>query len=111
MRPPTWRCSVKTASPFLELDRAPRVPVHVDDLTLDLPEGANLAAALLAAGVRVFRHTPVSGAPRAPFCMMGACFDCLVEIDGVMRQACMLTVTPGLQIARPHETGPATDAQ
>jgi predicted molibdopterin-dependent oxidoreductase YjgC len=102
---------VKTVSPFLELDAAPRVPVSIDGQPLDLPEGANLAAALLAAGVRVFRHTPVSGAPRAPFCMMGACFDCLVEIDGVVRQACMLTVTPGLDIARPHEVGAPADAQ
>ena len=70
---------------------------------LSLPEGANLAAALLAAGVGVFRHTPVSGAPRGPFCMMGACFDCLVEIDGVVRQACMIEVTEGLQITRPHD--------
>ena len=25
------------------------------------------------------RTTPVTGAPRAPFCMMGVCFDCLVD--------------------------------
>ncbi|MDU8909737.1 (2Fe-2S)-binding protein [Aestuariicoccus sp. MJ-SS9] len=94
---------MKTASPFLELDQGPRVRVHFDGRPFDLPEGANLAAALLAAGVGVFRHTPVSGAPRAPYCMMGACFECLVEIDGVVRQACMIEVTEGLRIARPHE--------
>jgi predicted molibdopterin-dependent oxidoreductase YjgC len=103
---------VKTALPFRELDDgAPRVPVQVDGKRLELPEGANLAAALLAAGVSVFRQTPVSGAPRGPFCMMGACFDCLVEIDGVVRQACMMTVTPGLRVARPHEAEAPTDAQ
>ena len=92
---------MKTALPFLELDDAPRVAVTFDGTPLSLPEGANLAAALLAAGVEVFRHTPVSGAPRAPFCMMGACFDCLVEIDGVTRQACMTQVRDGLEITRP----------
>ncbi|MBZ0124524.1 MAG: (2Fe-2S)-binding protein [Roseovarius sp.] len=96
---------MRTASPFLELEDAPRVPVSFDGVTVDLPEGMNLAAALLAAGVDVFRHTPVSGAPRAPFCMMGACFDCLVEIDGIVRQACMTEVAAGLQVMRPHETG------
>ncbi len=100
---PIWRCSVKPASPFLEMETTPRVAVMFDGVSLDLPEGANLAAALLAAGVEVFRHTPVSGAPRAPFCMMGACFDCLVEIDGVVRQACMIEVSKGLQISKPHE--------
>lgn len=95
---------MKTASPFLELESVPRVDVTWDGTTLSLPEGANLAAALLAAGVEVFRHTPVSGAPRAPFCMMGACFDCLAEIDGVVQQACMLEVAQGMVITRPHET-------
>ena len=92
---------------FLELDApARRVPVRFAGETLHLPEGGNLAAALLAAGVTVLRHTPVSGAPRAPYCMMGACFDCLVEVGGVVRQACMMEVTEGLEIARPHEGGP-----
>ena len=39
--------------------------------------------------------------------MMGACYDCLVEIDGVNRQACMLQVTEGLQIERPSIKGAA----
>ena len=95
---------MKTVSPFLELESAPRVCVHFDGQPLDLPDGSNLAAALLAAGVLVFRNTPVSGAPRAPYCMMGACFECLVQIDGVIQQACMLDVTEGMQISRPHES-------
>ena len=85
---------MKTASPFLELEDSPRVRIHFHGQPLD---------ALLAAGVTIFRHTPVSGAPRAPYCMMGACFECLVEIDGVVRQACMLEVSEGMRIARPHE--------
>jgi len=95
---------VKTASPFLELEAGPRVEVWFDGAPLALPEGANLAAALLAAGIVAFRETPVSGAPRAPFCMMGACFDCLVEIEGVTRQACMMEVQEGLSITKPHRT-------
>jgi predicted molibdopterin-dependent oxidoreductase YjgC len=31
--------------------------------------------------------------------MMGACFDCLVEIDGVpSRQSCMVTVRDGMRV-------------
>ncbi len=96
---------MKPVSPFLELEHAPLVTVTYDGVALELPDGANLAAALLAAGVGVFRNTPVSGAPRAPFCMMGACFDCLVEVDGVVRQACMLEVTSGLAIRKSHGGG------
>ncbi len=45
--------------------------------------GESVAAALLAAGVSTTRTTPVGGTPRSPFCLMGACFDCLMVIDGV----------------------------
>lgn len=93
---------MKPVSPFLELEEGPRVRVVFDGTPLHLPVGANLAASLLAAGVQVLRHTPGSGAPRGPFCMMGACFDCLVEIDGVVRQACMTEVAEGIEIARPR---------
>ena len=68
-----------------------------------LADGMNLAAALLGAGKRAFRATPVSGAPRGPFCMMGACFDCLVEIDGVTVQACQEQVRAGLVVGRAPE--------
>jgi len=79
----------------------PRVTVRFDDRDLALREGANLAAELLAAGVMPFRRTPVSGAPRGPFCMTGACFDCLIELGGVTRQACLMEVVEGLDIAMP----------
>ena len=79
----------------------PRVTVRVDGRDLAVREGANLAAELLLAGVMRFRHTPVSGAPRGPFCMMGACFDCLIEIEGTTRQACMVDVATGLEITLP----------
>lgn len=93
---------MKTVSPFREIrSQEDRVPVRFGDVALMLPRGENLAGALLVAGVMPFRRTPVSGAPRAPFCMMGACYDCLVDINGVTRQACMLQVAENMQIAMP----------
>lgn len=76
-----------------------RVPLRFDGQELLVLEGINLAAALLEVGVSQFRRSPVSGAGRGPFCMMGACFDCLVVLDGVTRQACMLEVMAGMDIA------------
>jgi D-hydroxyproline dehydrogenase subunit gamma len=62
-----------------------------------------VAAALLLADLDHCRTTPVSGAPRAPYCMMGVCFDCLVTIDGVgNRQACMVRVREGMRVERQH---------
>jgi predicted molibdopterin-dependent oxidoreductase YjgC len=82
-----------------------RVAVRVDGAVRMLPVGMNLAAALLAEGLVAFRATPVSGAPRGPFCMMGACFDCLVELDGATRQACMAEVAEGMTVALPKGHG------
>ena len=66
-----------------------------------VPAGASAAAAVLAAGFDSIRETPVNGHERAPYCMMGVCFDCLAEIDGVAnRQSCMIEVRPGMQINR-----------
>ena len=64
-------------------------------------EGDSIAAALLAEGHWRFRTTAVAGTPRGPFCMMGVCFDCLVEVDGVAnRQACMIQVREGMRVRR-----------
>jgi predicted molibdopterin-dependent oxidoreductase YjgC len=75
------------------------VEVWFNEQALTVAGGRSVAAALLAAGVHRFRATPVSNAPRAPYCMMGACFECLVEIDGVpSRQSCMVAVRDGMRI-------------
>jgi D-hydroxyproline dehydrogenase subunit gamma len=66
---------------------------------LNVPAGRSVAAALLAAGVQRFRTTPVSASPRAPYCMMGICFECLIEIDDVAnRQACLVEVQEGMRL-------------
>ncbi len=92
---------MKTASSVRRL-HAPEqlVSIRFAGAEVKVREGGNLAAELLAAGISPFRETPVSGAPRNPYCMMGACFDCLVEIDGVARQACMTEVVAGMTISR-----------
>ena len=61
--------------------------------------GDSVAAVLLVAGALPTRVSPVSGEPRAPYCMMGVCFDCLVTIDGVgNRQSCLVPVAQGMVI-------------
>ena len=77
------------------------VAVTVEGRTVHLPAGASAAAAVLTAGFRSTRETPVAGVDRAPYCMMGVCFDCLAEIDGVPnRQSCMIAARPGMRIRR-----------
>ena len=76
-----------------------RVPFTIDGRAATAQAGDSVAAALLANGVQTCRTTPVSGAPRAPYCMMGVCFDCLVTIDGVgNRQGCQVRLEPGMRV-------------
>jgi D-hydroxyproline dehydrogenase subunit gamma len=86
-----------------ESDAGAVVSISIDGAPFDARAGDTVAAALLAAGVAIFRTTPVGGAPRGPYCMMGACFECLVEIDGQPNlRACMARVAPGMRIATQH---------
>jgi len=77
----------------------PGVPVTLDGRPFLARAGDSVAAVLLLAGCLDPRITPVSGARRGPFCLMGACFDCVVTIDGqASRQGCLVTVAPGMRI-------------
>ena len=78
-----------------------RVAIELEGETVSVAAGVSVAAALLELDCIPFRHAPVGAAPRAPFCMMGACYDCLVEIDGVPNQrACQRQVSAGMRVRR-----------
>ena len=77
----------------------PTVTIMVEDRQITVPESDSVAAAMLAAGILTTRTTPAGDAPRGPYCMMGTCFECLVEIDGVPnQQACQTQVRQGMNI-------------
>jgi len=81
------------------VDKGTTLLLKVDGREVRARDGDTVAAALLAAGIDHIRTTPVSGAPRAPYCLMGVCFDCLVTIDGVgNRQACLVPVRDGMTV-------------
>ena len=83
----------------LRPDAAMPVTLFFQGRRIGARAGDSVAAALLRAGIRAFRHTPESGAPRLPFCMIGHCFECLVEIDGTAnRQACLTPVAEGMRV-------------
>ena len=78
-----------------------KLTVEVDGISVECTKGDTVAAVLLAGTASPYRRTIVSGAPRMPVCMMGVCFDCLVEIDGIgNQQGCLRLVTPGMKIKR-----------
>ena len=79
--------------------RARAVSLTIEGKRVDARPGDTVAAAMLAAGFEHCRTTPVGGTPRAPYCMMGVCFECLVTIDGVgNRQGCLVAVREGMRV-------------
>lgn len=77
------------------------VSVVIDGRPVAAAEGEMLAAVLLRTPPFTARTTPVSGSPRAPYCLMGVCFDCLAVVDGVASvQTCLLPVRDGMRVER-----------
>ena len=86
--------------------KAATVTLTVDGQRVFARDGDTVAAALLAAGRQAIRRAAVTGAPRAPYCQMGVCFECLVEIDGIAdRQACLVPVRSGMIVTTERGQG------
>ena len=77
------------------------VSIIFEGKNLDVEIGHTVASAILVGENMVFRSSVVSGQPRGPYCMMGVCFECLIEIDGIPNQrACMIPVMQAMEIKR-----------
>lgn len=85
-----------------------RLSFTFDGKSVSAQPGMSIATALLTQGVLAFRDTPVSGSARGPFCMMGACYDCLVLVESVTVQACLTPVREGLVVSRVPTTNEDT---
>ena len=85
----------------LEAHKGKWLLITVDGQEVSVPTGETVAAALMLMGQSQLRSSVVSGSARAPYCLMGVCFECLVTIDGVRnRQACMVQVVDGMVVER-----------
>jgi len=75
--------------------------IRVDGQDVDATEGETVAGVLLRHSPLLTRDTPVTGAQRAPYCMMGVCFECLAIVDGEPSvQTCLTTVSAGTCVER-----------
>lgn len=76
------------------------VTLHINGRPLSVSAGTSVAAALRiadAACLGVARRS-VQGEARAPFCGMGICQECRVEIDGRRRLACQTRCEDGMVV-------------
>ncbi|QCO06197.1 FAD-dependent oxidoreductase [Azospirillum argentinense] len=94
--------------PNVRRDGAP-IEITYDGERIPALAGETVAAALAAHGVAAYRHTR-DGGRRGLYCGMGACFECLVTVDGKASQrACLTKVVEGQVVRSQPPAGTAAD--
>lgn len=79
----------------------PPLTLTIDGHQVTAEPGETVASVLVRQAEVACRNTPVKGNPRAPFCMMGVCFDCLAIVDGMAStQTCLVAVRTGMCVER-----------
>jgi hypothetical protein len=82
---------------------AQALTLYIDGQAVKAQPGETVAAVMLRQSPPITRTTPVLGSPRAPYCMMGVCFECLAIVDGIAStQTCMVPVKAGMQVERQY---------
>jgi sarcosine oxidase subunit alpha len=88
-----------TNHPELTINRGNQVSFQFDGRCITAYEGETIAAALYAAGVRIFSRSFKYHRPRGLFCLFGHCSHCLMRVDGVPNvRTCMEPVRSGMQV-------------
>ena len=74
------------------------VTVVVNGVSVTMPAGSMVSAAVLKTGVHAFRSS-ASGEPRGPLCGMGICFECRVTINGEQHcRSCQTVCREGMDV-------------
>jgi hypothetical protein len=88
---------------FRKLNETAYDPITIEvDGKLTFAEAGETVAAVMLRQHDIWVGTnPVSQRRSAPYCMMGVCFECLAEIDGVASiQTCLKPVCDGMRVRR-----------
>lgn len=89
-----------------EFGRA-RLRLEVDGTPVEALEGDTLQVALLTSGRRL-RDSEFGDGPRAGFCLMAACQDCLVwTVEGEPLRACSTSAADGMRLVTREVPWPA----
>jgi len=83
-------------------ETGPTVTIDFEGARITVPAGITVAAAVMGyTGATHIRRSPVMHDTRAPYCFMGVCHECLMEINGrPNQQACIIEVQDGMNINR-----------
>lgn len=73
--------------------------IYVNGAPVQAIVGETVAGVVLRLSSPVIRKTPIKGQERAPYCLMGVCFECLAIVDGeASSQTCMIPVRHGMKV-------------
>lgn len=79
----------------------PAIRLTLDGARIEAQQGDTLLTALLAGGAGHLRDSEFGDGPRAGFCLMGACQDCWVVVEGLGRvRACATLAQDGMEVRR-----------
>ncbi|MDR2588321.1 MAG: (2Fe-2S)-binding protein [Spirochaetales bacterium] len=85
--------------PILDDDEEPDCTIYHNGEAIPAKTGEPIAAALLAAGVKVFRETAKRRRPRGIYCGIGRCTDCVMVVDGEPNvRTCVTPARAGMRI-------------
>jgi aerobic-type carbon monoxide dehydrogenase small subunit (CoxS/CutS family) len=88
------------------------IHIEVDGELVAAFEGEPIAAALLAAGYRVFRRTTKRDEPRGVYCAIGRCTDCAMTVNGRPNvRTCVTPAADGMKIRTQHGLGSWEEAE
>lgn len=93
-----------------ELSDLKLVTLYYNGAPIQAVEGEPVAAALMNAGIRVFRTTAKRHEPRSVFCAIGRCTDCMMIVDGVPNtRTCVTPVHDGMRVETQQGLAPISD--
>lgn len=79
----------------------PRITLTLEGMPIEAQQGDTLLTALLAADAGHLRESEFGDGHRAGFCLMGACQDCWVMVEGMGRvRACATLAARGMEVRR-----------
>jgi len=82
------------------------IQIEVDGQLIPARQGEPIAAALLAAGIRVFRRTAKRNEPRGVYCAIGRCTDCAMTVNGRPNvRTCVTPAEDGMVVRSQHGLG------
>ncbi len=82
-----------------KMKKGKKITIEVDGKKIEAYEGEPIAAALGAAGIKVFHFTPERDEPRGIFCAIGRCTDCVMVVNGQPNvRTCVTPVEEGMKV-------------